>query len=633
MIVSDDGKERQGQYYVYALIKSKKGKTNLNNEQVSDFINEGFSSNLYMHMVEDVISRILFYNNAMKDKKEVALQLATRVYPIKEDENVDGYIRNGYCISKDGNKIYLTNKDVFRTSIERDMLMENDTKSILSLVSDPIDYSDGDKNCEFLYLADAICTHLGYNNKYSSKDYIEKVSKKMDGLVGNNKLLFLYDDIDTSFTKAWRYVNDGEIYGALSVLYDGMDIADESTKFYKENWVAEFIKHILENIDLTTFSQAVRKYSASTQRNNINQQKLVYIFKVLESFIPEIQFKNEQDKAILYELYSAGITAYNHISDIENKQRCISESRKYELYVSIEKEIRNRNKEAVGLCDVFRYEQAAEIVEKNIEYYNKVAELQKILLCDDAKYNSLELAICYSQLGQIYAYMQKEESEECFLKALEIMDKGTSDYYVSLSYLLHYYLQIGNKDKYLKYVKEFFGDKIDLKEQLYFIINCGANKNDSIISMKFAMYIYLKGIYKFFMDDLSEELKCMLMDIESTIRQINKESISQINGHPWELSYKYLAFIANEIGNDVAARKYKNNIENCISKDIVDIDSTIKIIQQIGCLEVDKKYDINMNVEQRLAKIHKLMVGLNEKLNGMECSMEAIDNVVTYMYR
>ena len=630
---SDDGKERQGEYYVYTLVKSKKGKTELVKEQVSDFIDEALSSNLYMHMVEDVLSRILFYNNLMKDKEDVTLQLATRVYAIKEDENVDGYINHGYSVSKDGKKIYLTNKDVFRTSLERDMLMEDDTKSIISLLSNPIDYGDSDSNCEFLYLADAICTHLGYRNTYDSKDYIEKVWKKMYELTGDNRLLFLYDDVDTAFTKAWRRVNDGEIYGALSVLYDGMDVLDESTKFYRENWLEEFNKHVLEHIDFASFSQAVRKYNASTQRNNINQQKLVYIFEALEAYSFKIHFKNEQDKAILHKLYSAGIAAYNHISDTENRQRCILESRKYELYVSIEKEIRNRNKEAVGLCDVFRYEEAAEIVEKNIEYYNKVTALQKILICEDAKYNSLELAICYSQLGQIYAYMQKEEAEECFLKALDIMDEGTSDYYISLSYLLHYYLQSENKDKYVRYAKEYFGDTDDLSKQLKFIINCGADKNNSIISMKFAMYVYLKGIYMFFKDDISDELKEMLMDIEGAISTVNKESMSQLNGHPWELSYKYLALIACEINNDVAVRKYRKYIESCIAKDIADMDSTIKIIQQIGCFEVDEKQGINMNVEQRLGKIYELIIGVNEDLKGMECSMEAIDKIITYMYR
>ena len=78
-ISSHDGKTRTGVYYVYCMAKSRKGKPELIKTEVSNLVNESNASNLYMHMVEDVISRLLFYNMDFIDQKEVSLDLATRV--------------------------------------------------------------------------------------------------------------------------------------------------------------------------------------------------------------------------------------------------------------------------------------------------------------------------------------------------------------------------------------------------------------------------------------------------------------------------------------------------------------------------------------------------------------------------
>ena len=48
------------------------------------------------------------------------------------------------------------------------------------------------------------------------------------------------------------------------------------------------------------------------------------------------------------------------------------------------------------------------------------------------------------------------------------MEKDMADYYITLSYLLHYYLQTKEKEKYEKYAKDYFGGYEDLEEQLIY---------------------------------------------------------------------------------------------------------------------------------------------------------------------
>ena len=61
---------------------------------------------------------------------------------------------------------------------------------------------------------------------------------------------------------------------------------------------------------------------------------------------------------------------------------------------------------------------------------------------------AISLGQAYSQLGQVYAYLKREEAESYFMKALSIFQEGTDDYYRTLSYLLHYYIDEKNKRDY-----------------------------------------------------------------------------------------------------------------------------------------------------------------------------------------
>ncbi len=62
---------RRGKYYIFASLRGENGKAELLAKSVSEAVREDFASNLYLHMAEDVVERMLFHNpiaNAYEDK-------------------------------------------------------------------------------------------------------------------------------------------------------------------------------------------------------------------------------------------------------------------------------------------------------------------------------------------------------------------------------------------------------------------------------------------------------------------------------------------------------------------------------------------------------------------------------------
>lgn len=61
---------RKGKYYVFASLRGEHGKVELLAKNVSEAIREDFASNLYLHMEEDVVERMLFHNPIMQERMD-----------------------------------------------------------------------------------------------------------------------------------------------------------------------------------------------------------------------------------------------------------------------------------------------------------------------------------------------------------------------------------------------------------------------------------------------------------------------------------------------------------------------------------------------------------------------------------
>lgn len=632
-VMSDDGVDRAGVYYVYALVKSRKGKPEFIKEDVSNLINENNASNLYMHMVEDTIARLLFYNLEFNDKEEVSLDLATRVYVGAVGEDVSAHEDIGYTTRTVGNGeiVYLTNKDVFRTALERDMLYEENAGDIHvnSLMARSINYDNPNVGHEFLYMADAVCTYLGFGNDYgTNKQYLKKVWDRMAKLTLDKRLLFSYDIVDTDYAKAWRNVSNGDMYNALSFAFDAFNAVSEAAAFYKEVWEKVLYDRIINEINISELADAIRKLTQYARTNNLCQKKLLYLYESLEMIVDKSGLDNTQTKEMLYDLYDVGVAAYNHVGHPQKAGECAEKCRQYSKFIGIERELRNRNKIAVRLCDSLQYKKAEQFVLPSYEYCKVTFETQKQLFGDEALYNSLEYGIVCSQLAQIYSYMRDERAEELFHKALGLMEKDSYDYYITESYLLHYYLQTKDKEKYEKYAKEYFGGNDDLEKQLEYLVDTGSQKHNPKIALKFAMFVYVKGIYTFYVSEISQSLMLKLADIKKTIGEINKDGLAQLNGHPWEITYKYLSKIAYQNKQFIEASNYQNKVEKFTDERGPMID----LIILMGEIEIGQLRSPLVNYNQKIEKAYEIIKQINPELTDIDTTLEAIYDIVTYTY-
>ena len=96
-------------------------------EGQSIIVREDYASNLYMHMAENIVERLIFHNPIVEEINRVHLELATRVVKVKQDKRSE-YRRLSYIEDskkehhKDGEfTFFLTTGDNYRTAIDREM--------------------------------------------------------------------------------------------------------------------------------------------------------------------------------------------------------------------------------------------------------------------------------------------------------------------------------------------------------------------------------------------------------------------------------------------------------------------------------------------------------------------------------
>ena len=590
--------KRKGKYYVFASIRGENGKTNLLSKDISEAVKDDFASNLYLHMAEGVVERLVFHNPLIDNISKVRLDLATRMAVLPTNDEAKRhkeYETLGYELAnkdkKDDeekkNKAYnITNVYNYRTAFEREMLKSGQDKILVDRIgvkSICYDYDDKER-LVFLFLADAICSILGFDLQGKTPaEWINEFYKRSANInpKGNN-IIWAYDDADLYFDRAWNYLEDGDYYRALSIAYDGSICKSKMASFYKEHWFKYVTERVSEQRDASGFSMAVRKYKESVLNNNLNQEKLVYIYDGLESIANNIAFSSSKEEAELYYLYDSGMSAYIHVSNFEKAKECFEKAKQYAEYVTTEVYLRTRNKMVVFLCDNLQFEEALKMANENVAYHEMLKDMKKLMFGESFK-ESLNYAIAISQRAQVYAFMNDIRAEKDFLDALAIMDEGTPDRYITQSYLMHYYICQEMKDKYENIAQEYFGNKIDLSEQFVYIVKEGAKKKDARFSLKYALWVYVKAIYRFYLDELTSDMVNKFKSIEKLLTEIDVQADKQINGHPWELIYKYLALImlVNKAGSE--AEQYKQKIVD-MSKDSSGLIKSIAE-ESVRCVE------------------------------------------------
>ena len=635
-LISEDKDKRKGPYHLFAYIKSNAGKPELIGPEANELIRDNYASNLYVHMSEEILTRLIFHNPVINDIRSVSLDLATRVSKVnKKSGRSSEYTKLGYkATEQHGENLYsyqVANADNYRTVIEREMMLtRRQDIEIKELKTRSIQYNSDRMDMGFLYLCDLICSYVRWI--YTDSGSIQAVSDGFDALTGHTEnLVFGYDAVDDIYNNAWRAFERRDYYEALKYVYQGRHTKGGLKNYYVTKWFGRIENLIISSGKKSSISRAIDDLYNSTLQNNINQAELMYIYGVLER-TGDVCSSN-----IKYKLYDTGIAVYNHLGHSTEAVKCFEKCVRLAEYADIEQYLRTRNRAVVAMCDSLNFCQALDTVRESISLQTKISELRQVMYNNsiNAKYDP-SLGRCYSQEGQILSFMGNDEAEKSFMQALGLFYPESADLYITRSYLMHYYIEIKNKNKYQEIAIKFFDGKKDLYVQFKRLIAMSFESDVPRVSLKFALYAYIKALHFFYMDELmtDKRIQGIVLDIKDSITKECKMAQSEINGHPWELIYKYLALLALKLGEYDTAKGYMKKVGTAVKYQGL----LIKCINEYAWIEYDNALGNDSDIMQHKQKILDLLKHHNpelaDKTHGLseQAISELLQSSFSYMY-
>lgn len=411
------------------------------------------------------------------------------------------------------------------------------------------------------------------------EEYCKIIRAKLRRLDPTQNSLFFYEDeVDTCYNKAAVYAVNKDIFSALSYIYDGMNTFKGGIKnYYKVRWFPKIEKAVLDTTYPETkagFLRALEETRKTLQEaDNISQGKLLYVYEKLEEVAHHFHLSNEEE----FFVYNIGISAYTHVGNPKKAEECYNKCLPFKNYVETADFKKAENRMITVCNDQFRFAEAEQIAAATIEwkkeYFPKSGIANPINQTGLRKFGSFirklfgkrpeEIQLleqlapptvrkssykAWSSLGQTYAFENREEAERCFRAVLEVLsEEKDSNYYISLSYLLHWYIESGNRKKYEEFAKEYFNGEEDLEGQLKYILNEDGTGWTPGVSFNYSFFVYIKAFYVFYKArEENRGILHQLANVDEEIKPKVKSDSSQealFTGHPWEIIYKYSALL------------------------------------------------------------------------------------------
>lgn len=549
---------RRGQYTIFLNLKSRKGKQLLLEKDTSKVVLDSYASNLYVHMAEELMSRLVFHNPYKSDMESLYLELPTRmvVLDTSNTKKIEEYRSLGYkdyrfqnAVTPDPHKKYLqiANEHNYLMSLNREIIHLDKTKlSLDRLKVNSIYYQAQNKSTTqknaFLYLADSVCSYLarqvkGGGNPSSWIEDFYDLSQQLNGSTKN--ILFAYDDIDTCFMQAWKAYEQGYFFDALCSLYEVRTSASEMADFYRIHWVPLLEDALMASQNIDCVEDCIRQYSRYSYSNSYKQDLLRYIYMMLKESVQNLEGLSTWNKEYSYDFYDTGFTTFNHLGDFSKALACFEKCQELRDYTSIEKHTKTLNKAVVAYIDHHLYDTAKAVSSDIIACEKELLVVRELLpfMGEDKATRSKSYGQSLSQMGQVCAYLQDEEGEAYFLEALQEFEPDSVDYYITLSYLLHFYIMQKDQVNYEVWAPKYFGGFDQLSDQWQYIMSLDGD-NAKKLAVKFAIFVYMKALYTFYKDTAPNALKERCIYIKKELKKFHKEG--EHNGHPWELIYKYI---------------------------------------------------------------------------------------------
>ena len=142
-----------------------------------------------------------------------------------------------------------------------------------------------------------------------------------------------------------------------------------------------------------------------------------------------------------------------------------------------------------------------------------------------------------------------------------MMEKGSSDYKRVQSYVLHSYADMDKQDAFEKEANDYFDGRTTYLARYDYVMSMGEEEH-VVFSKEYAMYALLKGLYYYGLDQLDALVWQKLLTINEDWE--NKSNIEP-NGHPWEMTYKYLQLLAIYKNDTAAFEKFSKLKDDCIN--------------------------------------------------------------------
>lgn len=453
------------------------------------------------------------------------------------------------------------------------------------------------------------------------------------------------------YSEDYRFTDTDRMRKTLSVLMESIQVY-KTSDYYRlfELAYSMLVSRSEINIDGLkfdgrSFSASVAALSGSLYQREPNVEKCLFIFELLWKM--KKKFQAQMWSGDWISLIKSGIACYNHVGQSRKAYALFEELEGMKQQIHVLEYLSIRNRAAVFLADSYRYEEACEMMKKNVAQLEKIKDTYK-KAAQDLEMEAADccqvtdLARSYSALGQYMTFLRLWDSENdillqgdpeaAFLKAIQEFGQQTINQNITYSHLLHYAIQRKDekgKQIFEKYRKAYFGREGNIFEQI--------DETLEKWEFKYELYVLLKAIYTYYIEEVNEEFT------EKIYGMLTNRKLLNCKEHPIELIYRYMGLILYEYNKkkgtspvDEYVKDAFVNAVTCMEPAQIDMEKDLTIIM---CISYHSMWKFNCITGQEnrneelidLLQEHCQRSGWKELREKLQ-EMQDLDKVFEYEY-
>lgn len=375
-------------------------------------------------------------------------------------------------------------------------------------------------------------------------------------------------------------------------------------------------------VETHKYEEAVRKLDQVLHSNNIDRGKCLYIFELLWKMKPQ-----DLSEDSMYKLISSGIASNNHYAKTDRVVELCEVLEKHKTQMPLMEYLDVVNRCAVAYADSYKIECAYDMIKNNVLSLEKIKEIYAQVAYENQMDKEMSskmilLGRSYSALG-CYATMlgKYDEAYKMFENALNEFEISPDNRKITMSHILHYSVEIKDKDLFKKYAAEYLEGKFDTIDGVKVVYdryvkeiceNVSSNTG-MCISIMYKMHALVKGIYSFYMEEMNSGFA------EDIYNFICNEDIVKLGEHPLQLVYKYNGMILDAYyKNKACPNEYLEKVNDAFMKSLTCIGD--------GVIDMRKPLNIFMLITYQTMATYNILTSQekeNEEL--LECMMDHVN--------